>query len=180
MILPRLQVREMTKFKVVKNPKTFIRYPLDYNPILEYWQLIESGLEVVSKKIYFTYRKLAKDSLDNSGEFFYSPKRANHCIEFIENYCKHSKGIFGGKPIILELWQKALIASVFGFIDIEGNRKYRRCVLIIAKKNGKSLLASALGLYLMVMDAEPGSEVYAAATARDQAKIIWDEAKRMV
>jgi phage terminase large subunit-like protein len=180
MILLHLQVREMTKIKVVKNPKAFIRYPADYNPILEYWQLIESGKEVVSKKIYYTYQKLARDSLDNTGDFFYSPKRATHCIEFIENYCKHSKGIFGGKPIILELWQKALIASVFGFIDIEGSRKYRRCVLIIAKKNGKSLLASALGLYLMVMDNEPGAEVYAVATARDQAKIIWNESRRMV
>ena len=147
-----------------------IKYPLTYNPILEYWGLIESGKEVVPKKIYYTYRKLAKDVIDTSGEFFYSPKRANHAIEFIENYCKHSKGVMGGKSVLLELWQKAMIAATFGFIDIEGNRKYQRCILIIAKKNGKSLLASAIGLYLQIADNEAGAEVYATATKKDQAK----------
>ncbi len=157
-----------------------IKYPLTYNPILEYWGLIESGKEVVSKKIFYTYQKLAKDVTDTSGEFFYSSKRANHAIEFIENYCKHSKGVMGGKPVLLELWQKAMISATFGFIDIEGNRKYQRCILIIAKKNGKSLLASAIGLYLQIADNEPGAEVYAVATKKDQSKIIWSEAKRMV
>jgi phage terminase large subunit-like protein len=157
-----------------------IKYPDDYNPIREYWEKIESGEEVVSKKIYYTYQKLAKDLDDNDSEYYYSPARANHAIEFIENYCKHSKGEFGGKPVLLELWQKAMIAAVFGFIDIEGNRKYHRCVLIIAKKNGKSLIASAIGLYLQIADNEPGAEVYAVSTKKEQSKIIWAEAKRMV
>lgn len=157
-----------------------IKYPLVYNPILDYWNLIESGQEVVPKKIYYTYQKLSKDIVDNTSEFYYSPKRAHHAIEFIENYCKHSKGEMGGKPVLLELWQKALVAATFGFIDIEGNRKHHRCVLIIAKKNGKSLLASAIGLYLQIADNEPGAEIYAVATKKDQSKIIWSEAKKMV
>ena len=157
-----------------------IKYPLTYNPVLEYWNLIESGQEVVPKKIYFTYQKLANDVIDTSGEFFYSAKRANHAIEFIENYCKHSKGVMGGKPVLLELWQKAMIAATFGFIDFDGNRKFHRCILIIAKKNGKSLLASAIGLYLMIADNEPGAEIYATSTKKDQSKIIWSESKRMV
>lgn len=150
------------------------------NPILEYWERIQSGSEVVSKKIYYTYQKIIADIDDKHSEYYYSPKRAQHAIDFIERYCKHSKGVMGGKPFLLELWQKALIATVFGFIDIEGNRKYRRCILIIAKKNGKSLLASAIGLYLQIADNEAGAEVYAVATKKDQAKIIWQEAKRMV
>lgn len=157
-----------------------IRYPLAYNPILDYWNLIESSHEAVCKKIYYTYQKLAADIVDNSSEFFYSSKRANHAIEFVENYCKHSKGELGGKPVKLELWQKAMVAAIFGFIDIEGNRKYHRSILIIAKKNGKSLLASAIGLYLQISDNEPGAEVYAVATKKDQSKIIWLEARRMV
>lgn len=157
-----------------------INYPLAYNPILEYWNLMESGQEVVSKKIYYTYQKIIKDLNDKESEYFYSNQRANHAIEFIENYCKHSKGEMGGKPVLLELWQKAMIAATFGFIDIEGNRKYHRCILIIAKKNGKSLLASAIGLYLMIADSEPGAECYAVATKKDQSKIIWSEAKKMV
>lgn len=157
-----------------------IRYPAAYNPIQEYWGAIQSGREVVSEKVRKTYEKVIRDLNDNTGEYFYSPQRANHVIEFFENYCHHSKGKFGGQPVRLELWEKAMLATVFGFIDIEGHRKYREALLIVGKKNGKSLLASGVGLYLLIGDGEPGPEVYAVATKRDQAKIIWTEAKRMV
>lgn len=156
-----------------------IRYPLDYNPILEYWDKIESGEEIVGDKIRRTYKKVVHDLTDNNSEFFYSPSRANHIIEFIENFCRHSKGKWGGQPVRLELWQKAMFATVFGFIDINGNRKYREAILIVGKKNGKSLVSSCTGLYLLVADGEAGPEVYAVASKRDQAKIIWSEAKRM-
>jgi len=156
-----------------------IKYPLAYNPILEYWGQIESGKEIVSEKVRKTYQKVVYDLTDNTSEYYYSPKRANHVIEFGENYCKHSKGKMGGKPVRLELWEKAHLATVFGFIDIEGRRKYRESLLIVGKKNGKSLLASIVGLYLQVGDNEPGPEIYAVATKRDQSKIIWGEAKRM-
>lgn len=155
------------------------RYPLDYNPIREYWQAIQDGREVVSLKIYKTYKHLIWQ-LDNPGVYTYSSARANHVIEFFENYCHHSKGKFGGKLVVLELWEKALLAAVFGFVDIEGNRQYQKCLLIVAKKNGKSLLSSGIGLYMLLADGEAGPEVYAVATKRDQAKIIWQEAKRMV
>lgn len=157
-----------------------IRYPKTYNPILEYWNDIVSGKEVVSVKIYKTYKKVAYDLTSNDSEYYYSYARANHIIEFIENYCRHSKGKFGGKPVILELWQKAMLATIFGFIDIEGIRKYNEAILIVGKKNGKSLIASCVGLYMQVGDGESGPEVYAVATKRDQAKIIWLEAKSMV
>lgn len=157
-----------------------IRYPLSYNPILEYWERIKDGKEIVSDKVRRTYEKLSLDLTDRDSPYYYSPRRANHVIEFIENYCHHSKGRAGGMPVILELWEKAMLAAVFGFVDINGNRKYREAMLIVGKKNGKSLIASAVGLYLMVGDGEAGSEVYAAATKKDQAKIIWNESKRMV
>ena len=155
-----------------------IRYPENYNPILEYWSEIENGLQV-PEKIRRTYRKLVDDVHNDTGHYYYSAQRANHVIEFIENFCKHSKGKMGGKPVRLELWEKAMLAAIFGFIDAEGRRKYREAVLIIAKKNGKSLIASAVGLYLLAADGEAGPEVYAVATKRDQAKIIWLESKRM-
>lgn len=155
------------------------RYPADYNPILEYWDKIQSGEEVVCDKIRRTYKKIVYD-IENPGEYFYSNKRANHVIEFFENYCRHSKGKDGGKKVILELWEKAMLATIFGFIDINGLRKYREAILIVGKKNGKSLLSSGVGVYLLIADGENGPEVYAVATKRDQAKIIWTEAKRMV
>lgn len=157
-----------------------IKYPHNYNPIGEYWKLIESGKEVVSKKIYSTYKYIVNRIGKNEGLYYYSNKRANHVIEFIENFCKHSKGKMGGKPVILELWEKAMLSTIFGFVDIEGNRQYRESILIIGKKNGKSLLASCVGLYLMIGDGEAGAEVYSVATKKDQAKIIWNESKKMV
>lgn len=156
-----------------------IKYPEDYNPILEYWEKIKNGEIRVSDKVYRTYKEVIYD-LECPGEYFYSNKRANHILEFAENYCRHSKGKFGGKRVELELWEKAHLATIFGFIDIEGNRKYRESILIVGKKNGKSLLASIVGLYMQTADGEMGPEVYAVATKRDQSKIIWMESKRMV
>lgn len=156
-----------------------IRYPLAYNPILEYWDEIENGRIRVNSKVYRTYKKVVYD-IHNPGEYFYSPKRGNHILEFAENYCRHSKGKFGGKPVRLELWEKAHLATVFGFVDIDWNRKYRESILIVGKKNGKSLLASIVGLYMLTADGEMGPEVYAVATKKDQSKIIWLESKRMV
>lgn len=149
------------------------------NYILEYWNLIELGEEVVSNKIYKTYKYLV-DCIKNQTKYFYKQSRADHAIFFIEKFCKHSKGKLGGQPFILELWQKAMISAIFGFVDENGNRQYTEVIFIVAKKNGKSLLASAIGTYMMIADGEPGAEVYSVATKRDQAKIIWSEAKKMV
>ena len=161
-----------------------VKYPEDYSPILEYYERIKSGDEVVSRKIARVYRKLAEDLDGSVGAdgtvYHYSHSRANHILEFAENYCRHSKGKLGGQLVVLELWEKAMLAAMFGFIDDEGRRRYREIILIVAKKNGKSLIGSIVGLYLQVGDSEPGAEVYAVATKKDQAKIIWGEAKRMV
>ncbi|PEE11759.1 terminase [Bacillus cereus] len=158
-----------------------IRYPLSYNPILEYWYKIKTGKEVVSDKVRRVYKKLVTDLSSTRTEWEYSSNRANHAIEFIENFCKHSKGKWGGKPIELELWQKAFIAASFGFVHkIDGTRKYREVLLVVARKNGKSTVGSGIGLYLQIADGEPGSEVYAVATKKDQAKLVWLESKRMV
>lgn len=157
------------------------RYEESYNPIIEYWREIETGQVIVGSKVRRIYQKLVKDIQDDSTVYEYSAKRANHAIEFIENFCRHSKGKWGGKPIDLELWQKAFLAATFGFIHkIDGTRKYREVLLVVARKNGKSTIASGIGLYLQVADGEPGAEIYAVATKKDQAKLVWLESKRMV
>ncbi|MGH1048574.1 terminase large subunit [Bacillus mycoides] len=158
-----------------------IQYPLSYNPIIEYYSLIESGKEIVSEKVRRIYKKLVSDIGDKESVYEYDSKKANHAIEFIENFCKHSKGKWGGKPIVLEVWQKAFIAAAFGLVHgIDGTRKYREVLLVVARKNGKSTVGSGIGLYLQIADGEPGSEVYAVATKKDQAKLVWLESKRMV
>ena len=156
------------------------KYPPDYNPIREYWEEIQSGKTRVSQKVYKTYRHVIREMDRTDSPYFYDPRRANHIIEFFENYLHHSKGKCGGQLVKLELWEKAMLATAYGFVDIEGYRQYRETLLIVGKKNGKSLLASGVGLYMLQADGEPGPEIYAVATKRDQAKIIWQEAKRMI
>lgn len=156
------------------------KYPDEYNPIKEYYENIETKKVIVSSKVEKTYKKVMRDMNLKVTEWYFSSKRANHILEFAENFCRHSKGKEGGKRIVLELWEKAFLATIFGFINIEGIRKYQKAVLIIGKKNGKSLLGSIIGLYLQIGDGENGPEIYAVATKKDQAKIIWQEAKSMV
>lgn len=165
--------------------KLAIEYSEDYNPIRDYWLWIESnkqsGKNVVSQKVYKVYKHLIDTMDDNNSIWEYDSSKANHAIEFVENYCKHSKGSMGGKPFIMELWQKALVAATFGMVHkIDRTRKHREVLLVVARKNGKSTLSAAIGLYMQIADGEPGAEVYACATKKDQAKIIWLEAKRMV
>lgn len=151
------------------------------NPVIAYWEQIENGHVIVGQKVRKVYSNLADEIRSPVGRWVYDDDRANHAIIFIEKYCKHSKGRWGGKPLVLEDWQRAFIAAAFGFVDAEtGIRRYRELLLIVARKNGKSTLAAAIALYLMMADGEPGAEIYCTATKRDQAKVIWLEAKRMV
>lgn len=166
------------------------------NFIKEYVNKINTGEEVVSSKVKILYNKLSND-IDNPKEieiydeineeyekhrYIFDEEKANRPIEFIETFCRHSKGRkWGGKPVILELWQKAFISAIFGFVDEEtGYRKYKKALLFIARKNGKSTLAAAIGLYMLMSDGEAGAECYSIATKKDQAKLVWREAKRMI
>ena len=152
------------------------------NPIIEYHEKINNNEIVTSSKVKKVYKfNVEEIILNDNSEWEYSEDKAHHAIFFIENYCKHSKGAIAGKPFVLELWQKALVALMFGIVNkIDGQRKYQEVILIVGRKNGKSTLAAAIALYLMIADGELGPEIYAVATKKDQAKIIWLEAKRMV
>lgn len=152
------------------------------NSIVEYHQKIKSKEIITSKKVERVYDEVIKNIIQNpKSEWEFNERKANHAVEFVERYCKHSKGSMAGRPFIMELWQKAFVSTIFGIVDkISGYRKYQEAILIVARKNGKSTLASAIGLYLMVADGELGPEIYSVATKKDQSKIIWLEAKRMV
>lgn len=136
---------------------------------------------MVSDKVRRVFKHLAGKINDKNAQYIYDDAKAQYAIDFIQTFCKHSKGKWGGKPVILELWQKAITAALFGFVDKDtGLREYRQLILIVARKNGKSTFASCLGLYLLVADGEAGPEIYSAATKKDQAKIIWREACSMI
>ena len=102
-----------------------------------------------------------------------------HVIDFFGFLC-HSKGEWAGLVVELEPWQQAILWILFGWYRDDGTRRYRLAYLEVARKNGKSTLAAGIGLYLLIGDGEPGAEVYSAATKRAQAKIVFDEASRMV
>ncbi len=149
------------------------------NYILAYYNLIKSGKIEVSKKIAKQYENIVYE-LNNPDKYHFDINRANRPIEFIEKFCKHSKGQWAGKPVILDLWQKAIIQTVFGFIDDKGFRKYREVFIVVARKNGKSTLLSAIGLYMLFADGEGGAQVCCVASKKDQAKIVFEEASNMV
>ena len=105
---------------------------------------------------------------------------ANRYLDFFD-LLKHSKGELAGQPIHLELWQCFRIGSVFGWVHKEtGLRRFFEAYHQVPRKNGKSTEAAGVGVELLTIDGEQGAEVYSAATKKDQARIIFDEAKRMV
>ena len=93
--------------------------------------------------------------------------------------CRHSKGRWLGEPLVLEPWQQFFVTTLFGWMRADGTRRFRRAYKEVARKNGKSTLAAALGLYGLIADEEGGPEIYCAATKKEQAKIIFEESKRM-
>jgi phage terminase large subunit-like protein len=93
----------------------------------------------------------------------------------------HTKGKqWLGKPLELQPWQRFVVGSLFGWLRADGTRRFRRAYIEIARKNGKSTLAAGVALLLAFFDGESRAEVYIAATKREQAKIVFDEARAMV
>lgn len=110
-----------------------------------------------------------------------APERAERVQKFIESYCTYSKGEWAGQPFRLLPWQHdELILPLFGTINDDGYRQFRTAYCEIPKKNGKTELCAALGLYMLTNDGEDGAEVYLAAADRDQASIAYLAASAMV
>lgn len=151
------------------------------NYILEYLKAIEDGEIITSKRVYKVYKKLADDLKNPNSKYIFDEKKATRPIEFIEKFCKHSKGEWAGKPVKLELFQKAFISALFGFVDKNTSfRKYKETLFMVARKNGKSTMLAGIALYMLIADNEPGAEVYSTATKKDQARIIFDETHNMI
>ena len=137
--------------------------------IREYYQAIKEGSIVVGRWILLLYEYIVK-GLENKS-FYFVPKKADRAIKYIENYCHHSKG--RNDLLKLELWQKALGSVIFGVVDDYGNRQFREIVLLVARKNGKSLFASAIMDYVAFLDGEYGAEIYCLAPKLEQAEIVY-------
>jgi phage terminase large subunit-like protein len=114
-------------------------------------------------------------------DYYFSDEQANMVCDFIESL-PHIKGSqFAGQLLRLEPWQCFIITTVFGWLHCDtGLRRFKTVYIECPRKNGKSTLSAPVALFLLTADEEMGAEVYSAATTRDQAKIVWEDAKRMV
>lgn len=151
------------------------------NFIEAYLDEIKAGKRIVCKRTRRQYERLVDDIHHPKDGYIFDQARAERPIAFIERFCKHSKGEWAGQPLRLELFQKAFISALFGFVDAKtGYRKYRETLFYVARKNGKSVMLSGLALYMLIADQEAGAEVYSVASKKDQAKIIYEETYNMV
>ncbi len=120
------------------------------------------------------------DQLARDQGYYFSEKHAAKVIGFVEKFCRQSKGAWAGKPLGLIPWQRDLITRAYGWLRPDGTRRYRHVSCWVAKKNGKTTLCSALGLYHLVGDGERGAEVYVVANDQQQAGICYTESANMV
>lgn len=148
------------------------------NSILEYYQRMKDGREVVGRWILTWYEYIVHGL--ESGLFFFDAKKANKAIKYIETFCRHHEGPLGGQLITLELWQKAFLSVVFGIMDKDGRRQFREVLLIVARKNGKTLFAAAIASYCAFLDGEYGGRIYFAAPKLDQAALCYDAFYQML
>lgn len=146
------------------------------NYILEYYQGIQDGSITVGKWIRIWYEFIVHGLEEK--RFFFNAKKANKAIKFIENFCRHSEG--RDDLLKLELWQKALVSVLFGIEDKNGTRQYREAVVVMGRKNGKTLFAAALIEYISFLDGEYGAKVYCIAPKLEQAAIVYDGFYQMI
>lgn len=107
------------------------------------------------------------------------PSTGGRVIRFIEAFCVYSNGRWTGQPFILLPWQKQLLYELFEVSESTGKRRFRRALIGLPRKAGKTELAAAIGLYLMLADGEMSAQIYCAAASEDQADMVFEAAKRM-
>lgn len=148
----------------------------------EYLSAIRSGAEVVSNKVNKVYeREVAwMDNPPDGFAFSFDEDEGQRPIDFIETFCKNSKGKWGKQPIVLDLFQRAKIQLTFGWLEKDTNkRRFREVVDIRGRKCGKSTETAGIEQYMMIADGESGAEVYCTANKKDQASLVFNEAVNM-
>ena len=146
------------------------------NHIQEYHRKMQTGEIVVGKWIRQLYDKVTANLRD--GVFFFDDRKANRAIDFIQTFCHHCEG--RDDLITLELWQKAAVCLIFGIVDENGLRIFREVFIVIGRKNGKSLFASAIIAYMVYLDGEYGARVYCLAPKLEQAAIVYENFYKMI
>ena len=148
------------------------------NFIYSYYQGIKDGSFTVGRYIEAIIEYLIHGL--ESKVFFYDQKKANAAIDWIETHTFHTEGRLAPNPFKLELWEKAFLSALFGIVDENGFRQFREVVLLIGRKNGKSLLAAAIAKYIWLQEGGFGAKVYNVAPKLDQADIVYNNVWQMV
>lgn len=152
------------------------------NYIREYVELIKRGKIKTSARVRKVYTRLLKeiDRPPKNFKYYFDEETGERPISFIETFCKQSQGDLGA-PLELELFQRAYIQALFGFLDKEtGYRRFRETMFLVGRKNGKTTLMAGIALYLLVADYEGAAEIYSVATKKDQARKALTEAVNMI
>lgn len=148
------------------------------NYILEYYQAITDGSVTVGRWIREWYKQVI-DGLQEK-RYLFNQKKANMAIRFIQTFCRHHEGALAPGRIKLELWQKAMISVIFGIVDEDGIRVFREVLIVMGRKNGKTLLSACMMALIMYLDPDYGKRVYTVATRRDQARLSFDALFQMI
>lgn len=150
-----------------------------HNWIYAYYQQICDGSVCVGRWIRAIYEYIIR-GLDEK-RFVFDQKKANHAIDWIEEHAFHVEGPLAPQCLNLEIWEKAMLSCIFGIVDADtGNRTFREILFLVARKNGKSLLASAIANYVFRECGGFGARVYNVAPKIDQADIVYGNAWAMI
>ena len=139
------------------------------NYIFAYYQAIQNGSVVVGRWVRLFFEYVLKGIQTQT--FYFAQKKANRAIQFIETFCHHCEG--RDDLLKLELWQKAVVSVIFGIVGADGLRWFREIVIIIARKNGKTLFAAAIIAYCVYLDGEYGAKIFCVAPKLDQADLVY-------
>lgn len=148
------------------------------NFIYAYYQGIKNGSITVGRWVRLLYEYLVA-GLEKK-EFFFDQERANAVIKWAETHWFHTEGHLAPGHITLELWQKAMLSAMFGIVDAGGYRQFREVLLVVARKNGKSLLASGIGNYVFRVEGGYGAKVFCLAPKLEQADIVYNNIWQMI
>ena len=148
------------------------------NFIYAYYQGIKNGSITVGRWVRLLYEYLVA-GLEKK-EFFFDQERANAVIKWAEAHWFHTEGHLAPGNITLELWQKAMLSAMFGIVDADGYRQFREVLLVVARKNGKSLLAAGIGDYVFRVEGGYGAKVFCLAPKLEQADIVYNNIWQMI
>ena len=147
------------------------------NYLIEYYQKVMSNEILAGEELKSTLRKLMDDMVNPRYDFDENP--GNMRIDFIETFCKHTKSPFNGQPFILELWEKAIIQTAYGFKIAEtGLRRFNEVILLIARKNGKTTFIAGIDLAEFFLS-KGGVDIVCASNTSEQANILFEEINNM-